>query len=252
MPSDVFLPPRVLTQIADQVAKTVLDRLPHVLSRRNQGKKKSPKEIKVQNALFLDTSSIIDGRILEVAKLGFLNGTIIVPEFILLELKHIADSGDSLKRARGRKGLEVLSQLKKVKGLKLKVINENVPPAQVDEKLTFLAKSYKGKIITCDFNLNKKASLEGIEILNVNELANALKVIVLPGEELSVHLIQEGKEKGQGVGYLLDGTMIVVEKGQQFLGETVMVVVSRIFQTAAGRMIFTKLSPRFPQSESAL
>lgn len=240
MSPDVFLPPRVLAQIADQVAKTVLDRLPHVLSRRNGGKKKSPKKIIIPDARFLDTSSIIDGRILEVAKLGFLNGTILIPGFILLELKHIADSSDSLKRARGRKGLEVLAFLKKTKGLKVKILNEDAPPVEVDEKLIFLAKNYKGKIITCDFNLNKKASLEGINVLNVNELANALKTIVLPGEELSIKIIQEGKEKGQGVGYLLDGTMIVVEKGQQFLGETVTVVVSRTFQTAAGRMIFTK------------
>lgn len=231
----------MLGQIADQVAKTVLDRLPQILHKKKPTEKGKGKRVKIENALFLDTSAIIDGRILDVVKLGFLVGTIIVPEFILLELKHIADSKDSLKRARGRRGLEVLIRLKKIKGLKIKVTQDDIPDIEIDEKLVNIARDYKGKIITCDFNLNKKAALSGIQVLNVNELANALKTTVLPGEELKVKIVQEGKEKGQGVGYLLDGTMIVVERGQEALGKTVEVVVSRVFQTEAGRMIFTKL-----------
>lgn len=239
--SFITLPPRMLGQIADQVAKTVLDRLPQVLHKKKPKGKTMPAGRQVENALFLDTSAIIDGRILDVARLGFLIGSIILPEFILLELKHIADSKDSLKRARGRRGLEILSKLKKIKELKVKVTRDDAPDSEIDEKLISIARDYKGKIITCDFNLNKKATLFGIQILNVNELANALKTNVLPGEELKVKIVQEGKEKGQGVGYLLDGTMIVVERGQEVLGEVVDVIVSRIFQTEAGRMVFSKL-----------
>lgn len=240
--SFITLPPRMLGQIADQVAKTVLDRLPQIIHKKpTKGKKEKKTRGKIENALFLDTSAIIDGRILDVARLGFLVGSIILPEFILLELKHIADSKDSLKRARGRRGLEILSKLKKIKELKVKVTRDDAPDSEIDEKLISIARDYKGKIITCDFNLNKKATLFGIQILNVNELANALKTNVLPGEELKVKIVQEGKEKGQGVGYLLDGTMIVVERGQEVLGEVVDVIVSRIFQTEAGRMVFSKL-----------
>lgn len=228
-----LLPPRVLRQLADQVAKIVVSRL-----KRRKTKKKV---IKMNNPIFLDTSAIIDGRILEIGKLGFLWGTLIVPEFILRELKHIADNVEGLKRARGRHGLEVLANLKKVKGVKLKIIDDNVEDPEIDEKLVKLAKIYKGRIITCDFNLNKKASVQGLQVLNVNELVNALKTKVLPGEEIEVKIVTEGKEKGQGVGYLLDGTMIVVDKGKDLVGKTVIVHVSRVFQTAAGRMIFTKL-----------
>lgn len=235
-----LLPPRTLVQIADQVAKTVIARLPTLLY-KGGAKKSKLKKVKIDNAHFLDTSAIIDGRILEVGKQGFLTGTIVVPEFILLELKHIADNQDPLKRARGRRGLEVLTGLKKIKGLKIRITQDEVEIPEVDEKLIKLARYYNARIITCDFNLNKKATLEGIQVLNVNELANALKTTVLPGEELKIKIVQEGKEKGQGVGYLLDGTMIVIERGQQQIGQTVEVVVSRVFQTAAGRMIFTQL-----------
>lgn len=217
----------------------MLERLPHMLSKRGMKGKKAKK--KVDNALLLDTSAIIDGRILDVAKLGFLAGTIIIPEFILLELKRIADSPDTLKRARGRQGLEVLNNLKKVKGIKVNVTSDDIEAPDIDEKLVRIAKLYKGKVITCDFNLNRKATVGNLQVLNVNELANALKTRVLPGEQLAIKIVQEGKEKEQGVGYLLDGTMIVVDKGREHVGQTVDVVVSRIFQTAAGRMIFTKL-----------
>lgn len=236
------LPPRVLGELADRVAKTLIRQLPDVLSRRGKKRNKKPKaRVKVDNALFLDTSAIIDGRILEVARLGFLYGIILVPKFILLELKHIADSQDSLRRTRGRRGLEILSDLKKIKRLKLKIIEDDLELPEVDEKLIQFAKLYKGRIVTCDYNLNKKATVEGVAVLNVNELANSLKTIALPGEELEVKLVQEGKTKGQGVGYLLDGTMIVVEDGKDLIGKDINVIVSRIFQTAAGRMIFAKV-----------
>lgn len=228
----VLIPPKVLGQLAEQVAKIVVTRM---------RRKKVKKKVKLTNPFFLDTSAIIDGRILDVGKLGFLWGTFIVPEFILRELKHIADNVDSLKRARGRHGLEVLAGLKKIKGVKLRIMNLEVEDPEIDEKLVKLAKAYRGRIITCDFNLNKKASVQGIQVLNVNELVNALKTKVLPGEELEVKIVEAGKEKGQGVGYLLDGTMIVVDKGENLVGEIVVVNVSRVFQTAAGRMIFTKI-----------
>lgn len=233
----LLLPPRILGQLAEQVARIVIERL----SKKDKKGKTVLKKTKIENALFLDTSAIIDGRILEVAKQGFMNGTVVIPEFILQELKRIADSPLPLKRTRGRLGLETLSSFKKIKGLKVKITNDDVPSVEIDERLIRIAKHYKGKIITCDYNLNKKASILGIQILNVNELANSLKTSVLPGEELKVKIVQEGKEKGQGVGYLLDGTMVVVEKGQELVGKTVEAVVSRIFQTAAGRMIFTRL-----------
>lgn len=217
----------------------MLERLPHMLSKKGTKGKKVKK--RVDNALLFDTSAIIDGRILDVAKQGFLAGTIIVPEFILLELKRIADSSDTLKRARGRQGLEVLNNLKKIKGIKVNVTDDEVEAPDIDEKLVRVAKLYKGKLVTCDFNLNRKATVGGLKVLNVNDLANALKTRVLPGEQLVIKIVQEGKEKEQGVGYLLDGTMIVIEKGREYVGRTVDVVVSRIFQTAAGRMIFTKL-----------
>lgn len=194
------------------------------------------------NPLVMDTSALIDGRIAGVAETGFLSGTIILPQFILAELRQVADNVDELKRNRGKRGLAILESLKKNKQLKFQIIDDDFPQVkEVDEKLIKIAKKYKGKIITCDFNLNKVASLSGIKVLNINELANTLKTIVLPQEEIILKIIQEGKEKNQGVGYLSDGTMIVVENGEKYLGQEVKVIVSRVFQTAAGRMIFAKV-----------
>ena len=189
----------------------------------------------------LDTSVIIDGRIYDICKTGFIEGILIIPEFVLEELRHIADSSDVLKRNRGRRGLDILKKMQKDDGIDVEIINqdfEDIP--EVDSKLVKLAKIMDAKIITNDYNLNKVAELQGVCVLNINELANAVKPVVLPGEEMDVEVIKEGKEEGQGVGYLDDGTMIVVDDGVNYMGENISVLVTSILQTAAGRMIFAK------------
>lgn len=189
----------------------------------------------------LDTSVIIDGRILDVCRAGFIEGSLIVPTFVLEELQHIADSADPLRRNRGRRGLDILAQIQQLPGIDVKVLNVNPDePGEVDTKLIRVAQKYEAKILTNDYNLNKVAGLQGVEVLNINELANAVKPVVLPGEEMGVQIIKEGKELGQGVGYLDDGTMIVVDNGKRYIGRTVTVVVTSVLQTAAGRMIFGK------------
>jgi uncharacterized protein YacL len=187
----------------------------------------------------LDTSVIVDGRILEVVDAGFIEGRLLVPKFVLKELQAIADSSDSIRRARGRRGLEVLNRLRETSG-RLEVIDRDAPERDVDSKLVTLAHDLDAPILTNDYNLNRVARLQGVVILNVNELANAIKPVVLPGEEMSVSIIKDGKEQNQGVGYLEDGTMIVVENGKRLIGETVGVQVTSVLQTAAGRMIFAK------------
>ncbi|QZA33102.1 PIN/TRAM domain-containing protein [Hydrogenibacillus sp. N12] len=189
----------------------------------------------------LDTSVIIDGRIADIVETGFLEGTLLVPEFVLAELQHIADSSDMLKRNRGRRGLDILKRMQKNKHAKVVILERDVEDVHdVDAKLIRLAKELGAKIVTTDFNLNKVCELQGIPVLNVNDLANALKPIVLPGEELVVHVIKDGKEHGQGVAYLDDGTMIVVEGGKEFIGEHIGVLVTSVLQTSAGRMVFAK------------
>ncbi|HEY7981189.1 MAG TPA: TRAM domain-containing protein [Candidatus Eremiobacteraceae bacterium] len=188
----------------------------------------------------LDTSVIIDGRILEIVQAGFVDGRLIVPKFVLRELQTIADSVDSLKRGRGRRGLEVLSQLRDV-SQSLEVLDRDVPERDVDGKLVVLARDMGAHILTNDFNLNRVASLQGVKILNINELANALKAVVIPGETMSVTIVKDGKEQNQGVAYLDDGTMIVVENGRALKGEAVAVDVTSVLQTSAGRMIFAKV-----------
>ncbi|MEW5766841.1 MAG: TRAM domain-containing protein [bacterium] len=189
----------------------------------------------------LDTSVIIDGRIADICETGFLEGTLIIPRFVLRELQRIADSSDTLKRNRGRRGLDVLNKIQKKVHVKVKIKETDYPDLRdVDAKLVRLGKESGGKILTNDYNLNKVAELEGASVLNINELAEALKPVVLPGEEMSVHIIKEGKEPGQGVAYLDDGTMVVVDNGQEHIGEKVTVSVTSVLQTTAGRMIFTK------------
>jgi uncharacterized protein YacL len=187
----------------------------------------------------IDTSVIIDGRILEVVQSGFLEGPLILPRFVLRELQLIADSSDSLKRTRGRRGLDVLTKLQVLTTLEI-VEREYDDLAQVDAKLVRLAQERGGKLVTNDFNLNRVANVEGVAVLNLNELANAVKPVLLPGEELRVTVIKEGKEPHQGVGYLDDGTMIVVENGRRLIGETIDVAVTSALQTMAGRMIFAR------------
>jgi uncharacterized protein YacL len=189
----------------------------------------------------LDTSVIIDGRITDICKTNIIEGSVIVPGFVLHELQRISDSTDELKRNRGRRGLNTLAELKKMSGLDVQIRNQDFPevPA-VDEKLLRLAKRLKGKLVTNDINLNKVASLQGIPVLNINDLSNAVKTVVLPGEEMMIRIIKEGKESGQGVGYLEDGTMVVVENGRQWLNQKQVVSVTSVLQTAAGRMVFAK------------
>ena len=190
-----------------------------------------------------DTSVIIDGRIADILETGFIEGPIIIPEFVLVELRHIADSSDSLKRQRGRRGLDILNAIQEEYGVEIyntaseKVLDE-IP--EVDVKLLKLAQIMNGKVVTNDFNLNKVAAIKGIPVLNINELANTLKPVVLPGEEMILTLVKEGEESGQAVAYLDDGTMIVIEEGKPFIGQTIKVVVSSVLQTSAGRMIFAK------------
>ncbi|MBO8141265.1 MAG: TRAM domain-containing protein [Firmicutes bacterium] len=192
----------------------------------------------------LDTSVIIDGRIADVASTGFLEGTLLVPAFVLKELQLIADSSDVLKRNRGRRGLDVLQRIQKESKVAVEILDPDEDDGtEVDLKLVRLAKRLGAKVLTNDFNLNKIAELKGVDVLNINELANAMKPVVLPGEEMVVHVIKDGKEHGQGVGYLDDGTMIVVDGGRRFIGESVGVMVTSVLQTAAGRMIFAKPKP---------
>ena len=189
----------------------------------------------------LDTSVIIDGRILDIVKTGFLEGDIVIAQFVLAELRHIADSGDSLRRARGRRGLDVLAKLRE---LSIPLVIEETDYADIDEvdvKLLRLCRDKGGIVVTNDYNLNKVAGVTGIRVLNINDLANAVKPMLMAGEEMNVQIVREGKEPGQGVAYLDDGTMIVVENGRRHVGETVAVVVTTVLQTSAGRMIFTRL-----------
>jgi uncharacterized protein YacL len=191
--------------------------------------------------IIVDTSAIIDGRIAEIVESGFIYGTLVIPRFVLDELQHIADSSDALRRNRGRRGLEILSRMQKAPGTPVEIIEDDVPDiAEVDAKLVALARARSRVILTNDFNLNRVAELQGVRVMNINSLANAVKPAVLPGEELRVRVIQEGKESGQGVGFLDDGTMIVVEGGARYIDRDLDVAVTRVLQTVAGRMIFAQ------------
>ncbi|HEX8091601.1 MAG TPA: PIN domain-containing protein [Blastocatellia bacterium] len=196
------------------------------------------------HSLILDTSVIIDGRVADIAETGFLAGTLVIPQFVLRELQQIADSADSIKRNRGRRGLDILQRLQKKKGSYEIVISEADFPdvREVDHKLIELAKQIEGKIVTNDFNLNKVAQLRGVSVLNINELANALKPVVLPGEIMRVFVLKEGKEYNQGVAYLDDGTMVVVDNARRMIGKNVDVSVTSVLQTTAGKMIFGRFN----------
>jgi uncharacterized protein YacL len=234
----ISLPPRFVGILADEVAKTLIKRLPAMLPHRAQRKKNLKK---IEDAVFLDTSAIIDGRVFDVIRLKVLTGSFIVLESVLLELKHIADSKDPVKKERGRKGLEYLDKLKKTKGIKLTVLVSNTgDKKEVDEKLIYAARQHNGRVITCDYNLEKKASIGGVTAINIHNLANSLKITAVPGEILNVNVLHRGKDVTQGVGYLEDGTMIVVENGSDNLGQTIGVMVSRVIQTTAGRILFAK------------
>ncbi|MDD5060457.1 MAG: PIN domain nuclease [Candidatus Omnitrophica bacterium] len=195
-----------------------------------------------QDVILLDTSVIIDGRIVDICKTRFLGGKLIIPKFVLRELQQIADSTDPIKRQRGRRGLEILNIIQNEPGIDITIHEQDfTETSEVDAKLVLLAKLLEAKILTVDFNLNRVASIQGIKVLNINELANALKPVVFPGEEMHIKLIKEGKEHNQAVGYLDDGTMVVVEDARRLIGQDVKVAVTSVLQTQAGRMIFTKL-----------
>lgn len=189
----------------------------------------------------LDTSVVIDGRIADVIEAGFLEGTFIIPQFILQELQYIADSPDPMRRTKGRRGLDVLHRIQKMSNIKVRIVEEDFPKIkEVDAKLIALARLLNAKVITNDFNLNKVAQLQGVSVLNINELSNVLKPVVLPGETLNLFIVKEGKEYNQGVAYLDDGTMVVIENARKLIGKNVEVVVTSVLQTTAGRMIFAK------------
>jgi len=205
-----------------------------------QGLFRTSGEIKSRNKI-LDSSVIIDGRIADIVDTEFLDGKFLIPRFVLQEVQYIADAQDPLKRQRGRRGLEVLQRIQQKLGSRAEIVETDYPHIKsVDEKLVEMGKEMNAAVVTNDYNLNKVAKLQGVEILNINDLSNAVKPVVLPGEGLTVKVIKEGKEHGQGIGYLEDGTMIVVEGGRSAMGQTVEVVVTSVLQTAAGRMIFTK------------
>ena len=245
----VSLPPRLVAALADEVAKTLVKRLPHMFPHprsKTKGAKKADK--KLEGSYFLDTSAIIDGRIFDVISLGLIKGSrLVILDSIFVELKHIVDTQDAVKRERGKNGLSYLDKLKKTKQVKVVALSDNgnhqqngLVAVEVDEKLIASAKKNKGKIITCDYNLEKKASIEGVTAINVNAMAHALKVRAVPGESIHVKILHVGKDASQGVGYLDDGTMIVVEHGSIDISKTINVVIARVIQTAAGRILFAK------------
>ena len=231
---NIMLPRKVVQQIAEEVGKVVSKSM----ARTRRKKKVSSK--KVDNPIFLDTSAIIDTRVFELMKLGVFIGNFVVLEGVLNELKNIADSKDDVKKERGRKALDLLDKIKKQKGVKI-IVSPDEEEKPVDDNIIHHAKKNKGRIITCDYNLSKKAKISNVTSIDLYEMANILKTTALPGEQFYVKVIQIGKGEGQGVGYLPDGTMIVVEHGKDMIGKTIQVIVSRIIQTDAGKILFAKI-----------
>lgn len=235
----------LLAYLGFQVGFKRRDEFLNLLTIPKKEKKKAPQTEDVGSEMpkpkILDTSVIIDGRIADICQTSFLEGTIIIPQFVLEELQHIADSSDALKRNRGRRGLDVLNRIQKELPINVEIYEGDFEEIQeVDSKLVKLAKVMNGIVVTNDFNLNKVCEFQKVPVLNINDLANAVKPIVLPGEELMVQVIKDGKEQNQGVAYLDDGTMIVVEEGKSYIGKTIEVVITSVLQTSAGRMIFAK------------
>lgn len=234
-----YLGIHITIQKRDEIAE-LFEFLPRLVKERTKEKEKEDRPEFHQFKL-LDTSVIIDGRIADICQSGFIEGTILIPVFVLEELQHIADSSDLLKRNRGRRGLDILNRIQKEFGMYVQIDERDFDDiTEVDSKLVKLGQLVKGKIITNDYNLNKVSELQGVPVLNINELSNAVKPVVIPGEDMVVNVVKDGKEFGQGVAYLDDGTMIVVEGGKKFMGATIEVIVTSVLQTAAGRMIFAK------------
>ncbi len=236
MTTFTFVIHRLSSEVSSQIA-----RFPRFNSPM-QGNVPQIGSVNLTRALILDTSAIIDGRILDVSRTGFINGLILIPKFVLTELQQVADSSDSLKRARGRKGFETIEELKKIKQLKVEIWDKDQNGKEVDEKLLNLTKSLNGRIITTDYNLNRMAKVSNINVLNVNDLANAVKTVSLPGESMEIKIVHLGKDKEQGVGYLNDGTMVVVAASADKIGQNIKVEITKSIQTPAGRMIFAKLT----------
>lgn len=211
------------------------------MKKMNSGKERKSKSNQKSDIKILDTSVIIDGRIFDICQTGFVEGSLMIPNFVLQELRHIADSSDTLKRNRGRRGLDILNKIQNELSIDVQIYEKDFPDInEVDSKLLKLAQIFNGKVLTNDYNLNKVAEFQGVAVLNINELANAIKPVVLPGEEMKIQVVKDGKESGQGLAYLDDGTMIVVEGGRKHIGETLDVLVTSVLQTAAGRMIFAR------------
>jgi len=232
-----YLGIRISTKGREDFANTIAN----ISQIRRPAKDKSIKSKSNSCPKILDTSVIIDGRIADICKTGFIEGPLVIPVFVLEELQHIADSSDGLKRNRGRRGLDILNKIQRELNIEIIIHDKKFEDIQeVDSMLLKLTQLMKGKIITNDYNLNKVAEVHGIDVLNINELANAVKPVVLPGEEMVVQVVRDGKESGQGLAYLDDGTMIVVESGRKFIGDTIEVLVTSVLQTSAGRMIFAK------------
>ncbi len=233
---------RIMVQKKDDISNIFV-----TMKKSNINKEKSSKDKKGKNTKgksipkVLDTSVIIDGRIFDICQTGFIEGPLVIPNFVLDELRHISDSSDSLKRTRGRRGLDILNKIQKELDIETQIWEGDFPKiAEVDAKLLKLAQTLDGKVITNDYNLNKVAEVQGVPVLNINELSNAIKPVVIPGEEMTVEVVKNGKEASQGVAYLDDGTMIVVEGGKKYMSKTIVVIVTSVLQTAAGRMIFAR------------
>lgn len=237
MLAGIMLPPKVVAQIAEEVAKAVYERVP--MPKRTSSKKK--KSIKVEAGFVLDTSAIIDGRIFDLAKIGVFFGNFVILSGVLDELKNIADGRDEIKKERGKRALGNLDDFKKLKDVKLLHVEDEDVKKPVDERIISYARKTKGRILTCDYNLSKKARISNAVSIDLYEMANILKTTAVPGEEFFVKVVQRGKATGQGVGYLPDGTMLVIENGDSQIGKTVKVGISRVIQTDAGRIFFGKM-----------
>ncbi len=235
---------RLFSQLIVRIAVEVINQLTHLTSVAgipffpNPATAQQIKEIKLSLPIIIDTSALIDGRILDVAKCGFLQGILLVPDFVLRELQQVADSKDVIKRERGRRGFTIVEELKNIPGVKIEVWDKNVAGREVDDKLIKLGKILHGKILTCDFNLNKVATISKVTVLNLNELTHALQHLPVPGERLTIKILHPGKDATQGVGYFSDGTMVIVKDGAQLVGKSIDVEVGKVLQGNAGRMIF--------------
>lgn len=236
----LFLVRRQTIEQTFETIKKLVDTIIHLRPQMPQIVQRAGKE--KNREIMVDTSVLIDGRLVDIAKTGFLPGHLVVPKFILSELQNIADSDDPMRRAKGRRGLDMLTEIKKETKTKIEIVTDQVPEHdKVDTKLVHLAKTRGADVLTTDFNLNKVAKIEGVRVLNINELSQAIRPVIIPGEEMEIKIIQSGKEKRQGVGYLPDGTMIVVEEGDRLVGQTVKIEIKRVLQTAAGKMFFAVL-----------